>query len=57
MSTDLTRKRVSTTEVAWVRSTLIGIALVFLLASFSLLLLINLLTWRRSRRLSGHEEW
>jgi sulfate transport system permease protein len=31
MSTDLTRKRVSTTEVAWVRYTLIGIALVFLL--------------------------
>jgi len=33
-----------------------AIAMVFLLASFSLLLLINLLTWRRSRRLSGNEE-
>lgn len=29
--TDLTRRRVSTTEVAWVRNTLIGIALVFVL--------------------------
>ena len=31
MSTDLSRKRVSTTEAPWVRWTLIGIALVFLL--------------------------
>jgi sulfate transport system permease protein len=31
MSTDLSRKRVSTTESAWVRRTLIGVALVFLL--------------------------
>lgn len=31
MSTDLTKKRVSTTEAPWVRYTLIGIALVFLL--------------------------
>jgi sulfate transport system permease protein len=33
-----------------------AIAMVFLLASFSLLLLINILTWRRTRRLSGHAE-
>jgi sulfate transport system permease protein len=31
MATDLTKKRVSTTEAPWVRNTLIGIALVFLL--------------------------
>ncbi len=31
MSTDLSRKRVSTTESPWVRNTLIGIALVFVL--------------------------
>jgi sulfate/thiosulfate transport system permease protein len=31
MSTDLTKKRVTTTEAPWVRNTLIGIALVFLL--------------------------
>ena len=29
---------------------------VFLLASFSLLFLINILAWRRSRRLSGNAE-
>jgi sulfate transport system permease protein len=33
-----------------------AIAMVFLLASFSLLLLINILAWRRSRRLSGNAE-
>jgi sulfate/thiosulfate transport system permease protein len=33
-----------------------AIAMVFLLASFSLLLLINILTWRRGRRLSGNAE-
>jgi sulfate transport system permease protein len=31
MSTDLTRRRVSTTEAPWVRNTLIGVALVFVL--------------------------
>ena len=31
MSTDLTRRRVSTTEAPWVRNTLIGVALLFLL--------------------------
>ena len=31
-----------------------AIAMVFLMASFSLLLLINILAWRRSRRLSGN---
>jgi sulfate/thiosulfate transport system permease protein len=33
-----------------------AIAMVFLLASFSLLFLINILAWRRSRRLSGNAE-
>ena len=33
-----------------------AIAMVFLLASFSLLLLINVLSWRRHRRLSGGAE-
>ncbi len=33
-----------------------AIAMVFLIASFSLLLLINVLTWQRSKRLSGKEE-
>lgn len=33
-----------------------AIAMVFLLASFSLLFLINLLAWRRGRRLSGNAE-
>jgi sulfate/thiosulfate transport system permease protein len=33
-----------------------AIAMVFLMASFSLLLLINILAWRRSRRLSGNAE-
>lgn len=33
-----------------------AIAMVFLLASFSLLLLINVLSWRRNRRLSGGAE-
>jgi sulfate transport system permease protein len=33
-----------------------AIAMVFLLASFSLLLLINILAWRRTRRLSGNAE-
>ncbi|HWM89201.1 MAG TPA: sulfate ABC transporter permease subunit CysT [Thermoanaerobaculia bacterium] len=31
-----------------------AIAMVFLMASFSLLLLVNILSWRRSRRLSGN---
>jgi sulfate transport system permease protein len=31
VATDLTRKRVTTTEAPWVRRTLIGIALLFLL--------------------------
>ena len=31
MATDLTRRRVATTEAPWVRWTLIGIALAFLL--------------------------
>ena len=31
MPTDLTRKRVTTTEAPWVRNTLIGVALLFLL--------------------------
>ncbi len=33
-----------------------AIAMVFLIASFSLLLLINVLAWQRSKRLSGKEE-
>jgi len=33
-----------------------AIAMVFLIASFSLLLLINVLTWQRSKRLAGKEE-
>jgi sulfate transport system permease protein len=33
-----------------------AIAMVFLIASFSLLLLINILAWQRSKRLSGKEE-
>ena len=33
-----------------------AIAMVFLLVSFSLLFLINILAWRRGRRLSGNAE-
>ena len=33
-----------------------GLRLADLVASFSLLLLINVLTWQRSKRLAGKEE-
>jgi sulfate transport system permease protein len=55
MATDLTRKRVTTTESPWVRRTLIGVALVFLLL-FLLLPLAAVFTEALRKGLDGYLE-